>query len=79
MTLKVEKKNNEDPQNLVKRFSRRMRSSAILHQARQKQTFEREKSNQLKKKAALRRKELREEYKKKKKMGELWICVTSNQ
>lgn len=71
MALEVEKKKNEDPQNLVKRFSRRMRSSGILHQARNNQTFEREKSEQMKKRAALRRKELQEEYKKKKKMGKL--------
>ncbi|MEF8846963.1 MAG: hypothetical protein V5A57_00840 [Candidatus Paceibacterota bacterium] len=71
MALKVEKNKNEDPQNLVKRFSRRMRRSGILHQARQNQTFEREKSEQLKKRAALRRKELKEEYERKKKMGEL--------
>ncbi len=71
MALEVEKNKNEDPQNLVKRFSRRMRNSGILHQARNNQTFEREKSDQLKKRAALRRKELQEEYKRKKKMGEL--------
>jgi len=71
MSLKVEKNKNEDPQNVVKRFSRRMRNSGILHQARQNQTFEREKSDQLKKKAALRRKELQEEFEKKRKMGEL--------
>ncbi len=71
MALEVEKNKNEDPQNLVKRFSRRMRRSGILHQARNNQTFEREKSEQLKKRAALRRKELQEEYERKKKMGEL--------
>lgn len=71
MALKVDKKNNEDPQNLVKRFSRRMRRSGILHQARNNQSFEREKSDQLKKRAALRRKELQQEYERKKKMGEL--------
>ena len=71
MALKVDKNKNEDPQNLVKRFSRRMRNSGILHQARNNQTFEREKSEQMKKRAALRRKELKEEYERKKKMGEL--------
>lgn len=71
MSLKVGKNKNENPQNLVKRFSRRMRNSGILHQARNNQTFEREKSEQMKKRAALRRKELKEEYERKRKMGEL--------
>lgn len=71
MALEVDKNKNEDPQSLVKRFSRRMRRSGILHQARNNQYFEREKSEQLRKRAALRRKELQQEYEKKKKMGEL--------
>jgi len=71
MALKVEKNKNEDPKNLVRRFSRRLRRTGILRQARQKQTHERSKSEQMKKRAALRRKELKEEYKKKRKLGEL--------
>lgn len=71
MALEVEKRKRENPRSLVRRFSRRLRKSGILHRARENQYYEREKSDQLKKRAALRRKELREEYERKKKMGEL--------
>lgn len=71
MPLKTEKQNKESTQSLIRRFSRKMRKSGILLEARKKRFVKREKSSQLKKRKALRRNELRKKYEKLKKLGRL--------
>jgi len=71
MTLEVQKKDKESSQSVVRRFSRRVKQSGLLFRARKNRFIEREKSDQLKKRAALRREELRKEYEQKEKMGKL--------
>jgi len=69
MALEVKRKDKEDPQSLVRRFSRRLRRSGILSRARKAKYLQREKSNKLKKESALRKLEKKREYKRKKKLG----------
>ena len=69
MVIEIKKKERETSQSLVRRFSSRLRKSGILLRMRRAQFFKRPKSNQLKKRAALRREELKKEYEKKKKLG----------
>jgi ribosomal protein S21 len=71
MPLKVKKKDKENNQSLVRRFSQKMKRSGILLEARGKQFKKRTKSNQLKKRAALRREDLKKKYKELKKMGKI--------
>ncbi len=71
MPLEVKKKQKETPQSLLRRFSRRIKMSGILLGARRSRFFKREKSKQLKKRKALRKNELKEEYKKAKKLGKI--------
>ena len=69
MPLKIEKQERETSQNLIRRFFRRMKQSGILLSARKVRFFEREKSQQMKKKSALRREQLRKQYEMAEKMG----------
>lgn len=69
MPLEVRKKEKETPQSLIRRFSRRIRQSGILLRARKTQFHKRSKSQDMKKRAALRREELKKEYEKKQKLG----------
>jgi len=71
MPLKVQKQDRESTQGLIRRFSQKMRKSGILLEARKKQFRRRGKSSELKKRAALRREELRKRYEKLKKLGKL--------
>jgi len=71
MPLKTKKQTKESSQGLIRRFSRKMRKSGILIEARKKRFVKREKSTQLKKRAALRKNELKEKYEKLKKWGRL--------
>ena len=71
MPLKTEKQNRESTQSLIRRFSRKMKKSGILLEARKKRFVKREKSPQLKKRTALRRNELQKKYEKLKKLGRL--------
>ncbi len=71
MPLKTKKQTKESTQGLIRRFSRKMRKSGILIEARKKRFVKREKSTQLKKRAALRKNELKEKYEKLKKWGRL--------
>jgi len=71
MPLKTEKQNKESTQSLIRRFSRKMKKSGILLEARKKRFVKREKSPQLKKRTALRRNELQKKYEKLKKLGRL--------
>lgn len=69
MPLEIKKEGRETSQNLVRRFSKRMKQSGILLRARRSRFWEKEKSPQMKKRSALRRKELKEEYEKLEKLG----------
>jgi hypothetical protein len=69
MTLEVKKKEKETSLSLVRRFSRRIRRSGILLRARRARFHKRSRSNEMKKRAALRREELRKEYEQKQKLG----------
>jgi len=69
MALEITKKERESSQNLVRRFSKRVKQSGILRRARKRKYKQRKKSRQLKNRAALRREEKKKEYQKKKKLG----------
>jgi ribosomal protein S21 len=69
MPVEVKKQSGETSYSLVRRFTQSVQKSGVLIRARQYMFRRREKSDQLRKKAALRREELREEYEKAKKMG----------
>ncbi|MBU0476918.1 30S ribosomal protein S21 [Patescibacteria group bacterium] len=69
MAIEIRRKEKENSQSLIRRFSRRIQRSGILRRVRKKQFKARPKSRQMKKKAALRREELRIEYQKIKKLG----------
>lgn len=69
MTIEIKKQERETPQNLVRRFTRRIQQSGVLYRARKNRFKQRKKSHQMKKRAALRRETLRIEYEKEKKMG----------
>ncbi|MBZ1348194.1 MAG: hypothetical protein KYQ20_00260 [Candidatus Nealsonbacteria bacterium] len=69
MGLEAKKREGENSQTLVRRFAQRVRKSGILRLARKIRFRERPKSRQMKKKAALRREEMKKEYEKMKKLG----------
>ncbi len=69
MALEIKKRERETSQSLIHRFSQRIRKSGILRQARNIRYRARHLSNQLKKRAALRREELKKEYEKLEKLG----------
>lgn len=69
MTIEIKKQERETPQNLVRRFTRRIQQSGVLYRARKNRFKQRKKSHQMKKRAALRRETLRIEYEKEKKLG----------
>ncbi|MDD5606466.1 MAG: hypothetical protein PHN37_01210 [Candidatus Pacebacteria bacterium] len=72
MPLEVKRSNeHENSQNLIRRFSKKMKQSGILIEARKKVYKKRPLSPQLKKRAALRREELKKEYQKLAKLGKL--------
>jgi len=71
MALEIKRKEKETSQSLIRRFSKRIRQSGILVQARKTRFRERPKSRQLKKRAALRREEMKKEYEKLKKLGKI--------
>jgi hypothetical protein len=70
MPLEVKKQERETSQSLVRRFTRRVQQSGLLLRARKVRFKERKKSEQMQKRAALRREELKKEYERKQKMGE---------
>ena len=70
MSLKVTKKERETSQSLVRRFTQRVQKSGILRWARRAQFQYRSKSRQMKKRAALRKEEIKKEYERMRKLGE---------
>jgi ribosomal protein S21 len=71
MALEIQKQERESSQGLVRRFQKRVQQSGLLLRARKIRFRERVKSEQMKKRAALRREELRKEYEKLKKLGKV--------
>ena len=71
MALEIKRKAKESSQNLIRRFSKRMRQSGILLRTRKARFCKRPLSPQAKKRAALRREQLKKEYERLSKLGEL--------
>lgn len=69
MGLEVQKQERETTQALIRRFTKKVQQSGILLRARKSRFHKRSKSRQMKKRAALRREKLREEYQKLEKLG----------
>jgi len=69
MTVEVKRRERENNQSLIRRFSRTIKKSGILIQARKIRFKKKSKSGELKKKEALKKVELREEYEKARKLG----------
>ncbi len=65
MVLEVKKQEGEISSSLVRRFSKKMQRSGILFRTRKNRFIKEVKSKQMKKRAALRREELKKEYDKK--------------
>jgi len=71
MGLEIKKQQRESIQSLVYRFNKSVQRSGILLRARKIRFREREKSRDMRKKAALRREELKKVYEKIKKLAEV--------
>ncbi len=69
MPLEVEKKERETTQSLIRRFSKAIKRSGILKEARKRRFFRRPLSAASKKNAALRKLRAGEEYERKEKLG----------
>ena len=69
MALEVKKQERETNQSLIRRFTKRVQRSGVLVQARKIRFHKRTKSKKMRRKAALRREQVRTEYEKKKKLG----------
>jgi ribosomal protein S21 len=69
MGIEVKKQERETTQSLIRRFTKRVQKSGVLRRARDSRFHKRSKSRQMKKRAALRREQLRKEYQKLKKLG----------
>jgi len=69
MGIEVKKQERESSQNLIRRFTRGLQRSGILLRARKTRFKKKGKSEQMKKRTALRREEKRKEYEKLKKLG----------
>lgn len=71
MPLAVQKQGKESTQNLVRRFTQKLRKSGTLFEARKRRFRKKPKSKPLLKRSALRRIIKRQEYAEMKKMGRL--------
>ncbi len=69
MPLEVKKSDIESTQSLIRRFTRKIKQSGILIEARKRLFYVKEKSEQMKKRAALRRERLKQEYQRLEKLG----------
>jgi len=71
MVLEVKKQERETSQDVIRRFTKRIQQSGLLLRARKIRFRVRRKSRQMKKRAALRREEIKKEYAKLKKLGKI--------
>jgi hypothetical protein len=69
MTFEIQKKERENNQTLIRRFTRRLRESGILNSAKKSVFRQREKSEGTQRHIALRKIEKRAEYEKAQKLG----------
>ncbi len=69
MVIEVRKREQENPRNLLRRFSRRIQQSGILIRARKARFREREKTKRERRDSALRRVRISREKEKLRKMG----------
>lgn len=69
MAIEAKKQERETSQSLIRRFTKRVQKSGVLRQARSNRYHKRTKSQQMRKRAALRREQLRKEYQRLKKLG----------
>jgi len=69
MALEVRKKERENSQNLIHRFTKTVRQSGVLLEKRKRQFHKRTKSDLAKKRSAIRKEESRKEYEKAKKLS----------
>mgnify|MGYP001579508292 FL=1 len=69
MALETRKKERETTQNLIRRFQKSIQQSGLLLRIRKARFKGRKKSEQMKRRAALRREELKKEYEKLEKLG----------
>lgn len=67
--IEIQKEGRETPQALIRRFTKKVQKSGLLLKARKSRFFERPKSKEMKKRAALRREKLKKEYEKLEKLG----------
>jgi len=70
MTFEIRRGERETNQTLIRRFTKRLRESGILIAAKKSVFYNRPKSEQMQRKATLRRIEKRAEYEKAVKLGE---------
>lgn len=68
-SLEVKKEEKEPVANLIRRFTKKVQESGILLVAREKRFYQRAKSDEMKKRSALRRETLKKQYEKLKKLG----------
>jgi ribosomal protein S21 len=71
MVIEVNRQQNENNQSLIRRFTKSVKKSGVLIQARKIRYRIKPKSDQLKKKEALKKKELSKEYQEKRKLGKI--------
>ncbi len=71
MPIQIKKQPRENSQSLTRRFSRRIQKSGILRRAKKNRFREESKSKQLRKRAALRKEELKKEYEELRKLGKV--------
>lgn len=69
--LEVKKQKRESSQSLVRRFQKRIQQSGLLLRVRKNRYWKRKESEQMKKRSALKREELKKEYERKNKLGKL--------
>ena len=69
MVIEVEQQGRENPQSLIRRFTKKVQKSGILLRARKGRFFHRPKSETMKKRAALRREKLKKDYENLEKLG----------
>jgi ribosomal protein S21 len=69
MPVEVKKSERESSHGLIRRFSKKIQRSGVLLRARAGRFRKRQKSKEMRKRAALRREKLKKEYEKLKKLG----------
>ncbi len=69
MALEVRKQDKESTQSLVRRFTQRLQKSGILNRAKKHRFFQAPKSEETRKKEALRRVQLKKEFEKAQKLA----------